>query len=711
MRNIGERAIVMVLFVFVALSLSFERLGADEGMWTFDNPPARLLQERYGFTPTQQWLDNVRLASVRFNDGGSGSFVSPHGLALTNHHVALGQLQKVSTPQKDYVNDGFYARTEAEEMKCPDLELNVLESMENVTARVTGVVKPGMSDKDAFDARKAEIAKIEKESLDSTGLRSDAVSLYQGGEYWLYRYKKYTDVRLVFAPEEQTAFFGGDPDNFTYPRYDIDMALFRAYENGKPADTPHYLKWNAKGPSQGDLVFVSGNPGSTSRLDTMAQIEMTRDCFLPVTLQILNERLAVLEKYSALGQEQARQALNMIFGIQNSLKAFKGQYAGLQDKALIEKKQKEEADFRAKVDANPEWKQAYGSAWDEIAQAEKLFMGRYKQVRFRGIGGSREANLALTIVEYVAEVQKPDGKRLEGFHDSELDSLKFRLFSPAPVYPQMEEVLLADSLSRSLRELAPDDPYVKAVLGGRQPEEVAHELISGTKMGDAAFRKSLVEGGQAAVDASTDPMIVMARKIDPSVREIRKWVEDNVESVETKAGEKIGKARFAVYGKSTYPDATFTLRLSYGTVKGYAMNGTEAPAKTTLYGLYDRSLSFDKKPPFDLMPVYWQRKDQLDLSTPVNFVCDCDIIGGNSGSPVIDRNGELVGLIFDGNIEGLVGDYVFNDENNRAVAVDTAVMSEVLRKVYDAGALLDDLEGRSSAALVLHGSAAAPQAK
>jgi hypothetical protein len=691
------KRLVLMLFlatILGAANISFRSLSADEGMWTFDNPPVKLLQERYGFTPTQEWLDHVRLASIRFNDGGSGSFVSPHGLALTNHHVALGQLQKVSTPEKDYVKDGFLAHSEAEEMKCPDLELNVLESMENVTGRVLGAVKPGMSDKDALDARKAEIAKIEKESLDATGFRSDVIPLYQGGEYWLYRYKKYTDVRLVFAPEQQTAFFGGDPDNFTYPRYDIDMALFRAYENGKPADTPQYLKWNSKGPADGDLVFVSGNPGSTSRLDTVAQLEFARDYAFPATLQVLNERLAVLQKYSAQGSEQARQALNMIFGLQNSLKAIKGEYDGLLSPSLMAKKQKDEADFRARVDANPEWRQDYGSAWSEIEQAEKKFEPRIKEARFRGVGGSRMWNNASTIVEYVAEVQKPDGQRLDGFHDSELDSLKFRLLSPAPVYPQMEEVLIADSLARSARELGPDDPFVRGTLGGRSADEVAHDLVANTKMGDAAFRKSLLDGSVAAVAASTDPLIVAARNVDPSVREIRKWVEDNVESVETKAGEQIGKARFAVYGKSTYPDATFTLRLSYGTVKGYPMNGTEAPPLTTLYGLYDRSLSFNQKPPFDLAPVYWQRKDQLDLSTPVNFVTTNDIIGGNSGSPVINRDGEIVGLIFDGNIESLVGDYVYDESSNRAVAVDTAVMTEVMRKLYDAGSLADELEGR-----------------
>src|SRR5690349_22162648 len=314
---------------------------AEEGMWTFDNPPIKQLGEKYHFTPTREWLDHVRLSSVRLNDGGSGSFVSPNGLVLTNHHVALGQLQKVSTDKKDYVKDGFYAARQADEMKSADLEVNQLVSMQNVTDRVQGVVKKGMSEKDAFAARQAEIAKITKESQDETGLRSDVVTLYQGGEYWLYRYKKYTDVRLVFAPEKQSAFFGGDPDNFTYPRYDLDMALFRVYENGKPVETQNYLKWNPQGAADGELVFVSGNPGSTARLDTMAQIEDMRDYSLPLVLKLLRRRLGVLQQYSALGPEQAREAARQIFGIENSLKAFNGEYEGLLDKALIAKKQKE----------------------------------------------------------------------------------------------------------------------------------------------------------------------------------------------------------------------------------------------------------------------------------------------------------------------------------------------------------------------------------
>jgi Peptidase S46 len=690
-----RRRFLFVAWLIAALScLASRRAPADEGMWTFDNPPLKQLQERYGFTPTQAWLDHVRLASVRFNDGGSGSFVSAHGLVLTNHHVARGQLQKISNAQKDYVKDGFYARTAAEELKCPDLELNVLESVENVTPKVLGVLKPGMSDQDALDARKAEIARIEKESLDQTGLRSDVISLYGGGEYWLYRYKKYTDVRLVFAPEAQAAFYGGDPDNFTYPRYDVDMALLRVYENDKPIDSTNHLKWNAKGPADGDLVFVSGNPGSTSRLSTYAQLEVARDHFLPLILAVLDRYLKVVEAYSAQGPEQARQAAGPIFGIQNAIKELRGSYDGLLDKNLMGKRQKEEQEFRARVASNPQWQKDYASTWDDIAQAEQKEVSRIKQQVLSHLRGSRMGDRALTVVQYVAEVKKPDGKRLDGFHDSQLESLRFELFSPAPVYPEMEEAVLTDSLNFALQELGPSDPFVKAVLDGKTPEAAVNEVYTATKMADPAFRKQLVEGGEAAVAASTDPMIVMARRLDPVVRELQKWNEDNVESVETSAGEKLAKARFAVYGKSAYPDATFTLRLAYGTVKGYPMNGTQAPPLTTLYGLYDRADSFSRKPPFDLPQRFVEHQNQLDLSTPVDFVSTCDITGGNSGSPVINRQGEIVGVIFDGNIESLVGDYVYDDTTNRAVAVDTAIMTEVLRKLYDAAPLADELEGK-----------------
>ncbi len=690
MRKYQSHSLRIVLCL-IGILFPFPILG-DEGMWTFDNPPEKQIQEKYGFAITRQWLDHVRLASVRFNDGGSGSFVSPHGLVLTNHHVALGQLQKVSTPKKNYVDGGFYARSAAEEMKCPDLELNVLISMQNVTRQVQGAVKPGMSDKDALQARKSEIARIDKESLTSTGLRSDVVALYAGGEYWLYRYKKYTDVRLVFAPEQQIAFFGGDPDNFTYPRHDLDMALFRVYENGKPVESKDFLRFNPRGAQTGELVFVSGNPGSTDRLSTMIQIEDERDYFIPEILKLIRRRLNVLRRYGEAGAEQMRQAKSQIFGLENSLKAYLGEYNGLLDKTLMARKRKEEADFRARIAANPKLEKEYGSAWDEIATAKKKELSRYKEHQYRSLRASRLAGLATSIVQYVAEVKKPDGQRLDGFHDSELDSLGFRLFSPAPIYPKMEIALLTDSLQESLDELGSEDPFVKTALNGRPPAEVARQVIEGTKLADPAFRKTLVDGGQAVVDASNDPMIALARKLDPIIREAKKWREDNVESVLTTAGEKIGQARFTVYGKSVYPDATFTLRLTYGTVKGYPMNGTEAPPKTTFYGLFDRSLGFDGKPPFQLPARYSERKGRLDLSTPLNFVNTCDIIGGNSGSPVINKNAEIVGLIFDGNIESLVGDYVYDEENNRAVAVHTAAMIEALRKLYDAGALANELE-------------------
>ncbi|MGB8494364.1 MAG: S46 family peptidase [Candidatus Acidiferrum sp.] len=666
---------------------------SDEGMWTFDNPPLKQLQEKYNFTPSQQWLDHLRLASVRLNDGGSGSFVSAHGLLLTNHHVARGQLQKNSTAEHDYIRDGFYAATPEQEMKSQDLEVNVLVSMENVTDKVSAGVKGAKNAEEEFAKRKTVIADIERESTEKTGFRSDVVTFYQGGEYWLYRYKKYTDVRLVFAPEQQTAFFGGDPDNFTYPRYDLDMALFRVYENGKPVDSKDYLKWNPRGAGDGELVFVSGNPGSTARMDTYAQLESLRDVRAPHVLQVLKRRVALLKEYSARGQEQARQAASLIFGLENSLKAWQGRYEGLLDKNVMDKKRKDEEEFRAKVKANPEWEKEYGGAWDAIARATEIEKPRIKDQYFRATDSQLSA-LAVTLVTYVAEIKKPDGDRLEGFHESQLDSLRLRLFSPAPIYPEMEIARMTSALEAGLKELGPNDAWLKAVLEGRPPKDAATQLIAGTKMADPAFRKSLVDGGKAAVDASSDTMIAMARRIDPILRERIKWLEDNVQSVEQRAGEQLGKARFAAYGKTTYPDATFTLRLSYGQVQGYPMNGTKAPYKTTFYGLYDRSAGFDNKGPFELPKRYVDGKDKLDLATPVNFVTTNDIVGGNSGSPVVNRNGEIVGLVFDGNIESLVGDFVFDMTANRTVAVHTAAMTEALTKLYGAQKLVDELLGK-----------------
>jgi len=677
----------------LAATLLCPAIRADEGMWTFDNPPVKLLQEKYNFTPTQQWLDHLRLSCVRLNDGGSGSFVSPHGLLLTNHHVALGQLQKNSSAEHDYVRDGFYAATSDQEMKSPDLEVNVLVSTENVTDRVNTAVKTAKTPEEEFAKRKSVIADIERESTEKTGFRSDVVTLYAGGEYWLYRYKKYTDVRLVFAVEQQTAFYGGDPDNFTYPRYDLDMALFRVYENGKPIDSRDYLKWNAKGAGDGELVFVSGHPGRTERLSTYADLVSLRDDNLAYIIQNYKRRIAALKEYAARGPEQSRQATTLIFSLENGRKVFEGRRDGLQDKNLMEKKRKEDEDFRTKVDANPEWKKEFGGAWAMEEEALQKERPRIKQQFFR-VTDSQLAGLAVQIVTYIAEIKKPDGERLPGFHDSQLESLRQVLFSPAPIYPGLEIARMTSALEAGQKELGPNDAWIKAVLDGRTPRDGANQLVSGTKVADPAFRKSLVEGGQAAVDASTDPMIAMARRIDPIRREQIKWFEDNVQSVAQRAGEMLGKARFAVYGKNTYPDATFTLRLSYGQVQGFPMNGTIAPYKTTFYGLYDRAASFDYKAPFDLPQRYIDGKDKLDLSTPFNFVSTNDIIGGNSGSPVVNRNGEIVGLIFDGNIESLVGDFVYDSYQNRAVAVHTAAMTEALKKLYGAQKLVDELLGQ-----------------
>jgi hypothetical protein len=676
---------------FLAVALTVHT-AADEGMWTFDHPPTAALQERYGFTVTTDWLDHLRLSSVRFNDGGSGSFVSADGLVLTNHHVALGQLQKLSTEQKNYAADGFAAASRADEMKATDLELNVLMSYEDVTPRVVAAVQRATGAQAGLNARRAEIAAIEKENLERTGLRSDVVTLYQGAQYWVYRYKKYTDVRLVFAPEQQTAFFGGDADNFTYPRYDLDFAIFRVYDNGAPVRPEHYLKWNAKGAAENELVFVTGHPGSTDRNDTVAELETLRDVIYPINIQVVKRRINVLRQFASRGAEQARQASGIIFGLENALKADTGEYTGLLDPKIMSKKSADERALRDAVGRNPAWQKTYASAWDDIARAERANRRLYKQQRFGQIRGSGFAGIGLAIVRYVTEVKKPDGERLNGYHDAQLSSLQFSLLSPAPVYPALDEALFADAMQESLEELGPDNAFVKAVLAGRSPKEAAAAIIGGTKLADPAVRKQLLDGGEAAVKQSTDPLIVMARAIDPILRDLNKAIEKEVTSVESGAREKIGQARFAVYGTSVYPDATFTLRLSYGKATGYPMNGTRAPYKTTFAGLYDRSAGFDGKPPFDLSPRFAEGRTKLDLSTPLDMVTTNDIIGGNSGSPVVNKAGELVGLIFDGNIESLVGRFVYDDTANRAVAVHSGAIVHVLRTIYGAGALADELD-------------------
>ena len=667
---------------------------ADEGMWTFDNPPLKRLKEVYGFEPTKEWLDKMRLASVRFNDGGSGSFVSADGLMLTNHHVGLQCVQNLSTAENDYVVSGYITPSRDKEPACPGYEVNVLMSIEDVTAKVKSASKPEMSDKAAAEARKAATAQLEKACADKTGMRCDVIKLYQGSEYALYTYKKYTDVRLVFAPEQQIAFFGGDPDNFTFPRHDLDICFFRAYENGRPAKPAAYLPWATTPLKDGDLTFVSGNPGGTSRLYSMAELEAERDVALPWTLKLLKRSLGVLRTYSQRGPEQERRAKAQVFSLENSFKALDGRLTALQDQKAMAAKAAAEKDLRAKVTADPALAKSLGDPWGAIAAVEKKVAARAAEMRTIGFGGSRLLSLAATIVRYPVEKAKPNDVRFEEYRDSNLASLENNLYSPAPIYDDLQETTLADRLTLVREELGREHPYVKAVLQGQAPAEVARRAVTGTKLKDAEVRKQLVAGGKAAVDASADPMIALARRIDPLSREMRKWLEDDVEAVITRNGEKIAEARWKMLGKTVAPDANFTLRLSYGPVKSFPAEGTIVAPFTTFHGLYDRSASWGGKEPWNLPKRYVERKSALDLETPLNFVSTADIIGGNSGSPSINRAGEFVGIIFDGNIQSLALDYFYTEEQSRAVSVDARGILEALRKVYQANTLADELQKR-----------------
>src|SRR6266404_3975492 len=683
----------VILALFSLQTLNFTAL-ADEGMWTFNNVPRAEIKRKYGFDITDEWLKKVQLASVRFNNGGSGSFVSPNGLVLTNYHIVEDIVNEVSTPQKDLEKEDFVARTPAEEIKAPSLERNVLVSIEDVTTRVNGAVKPGISDAQAFAARRAEISAIEGESTKATGLRSDVITLYQGGQYNLYRYKKYTDVRLVFVPEFQAAFFGGDPDNFNFPRFNIDMALVRIYENDQPVHPANYFKWSTTGAKEGGLVFVTGNPGSTARLNTVAHLQELRDTSIPIILRLLERRETMLKKYMALGDEQTRRAQNELNSIQNALKVYRGQLQGLKDKSLMGRKATEEEALRKSIAANPDRQKMYGDAWDAIAKAHQGLPSYVRERRIFDLGSGFNTTtfgIARTLVRLAAENEKPNAQRLPEFTDSRRASLELALYSPAPVHDDFDKLKLADSLGFMLELLGADHPLVKQILAGKTPEVRAAELIDGTKLKDVTFRKQLATGGRQAIAASTDPMIVLARTIDPKARELRKRYENEVTGVERANYSKIARARFETEGTKLYPDATFTLRLSYGALKGYQENGKKITPFTTLGGLYDRAGKFKYEFPYNLPQRWMDKKSALDLNTPFNFVSTNDIIGGNSGSPTINQNGELVGLIFDGNIQSLVGDFIYDESVNRAISVDARGMLEVLRKVFGANEIADEL--------------------
>jgi hypothetical protein len=681
----------MILAGLLALSPLAQ---ADEGMWLFSAPPTKLLKSKYNFDVTPKWLEHVQKSSVRFNSGGSGSFVSADGLVMTNHHVGLDVLHQISKEGRDYVKEGFYAPTREQEVRSEHAELNVLMSIEDVTARVNAAIKPEMSPGQAAVARRAVMAEIEKESLDKTKLDSQIVTLYQGAQYHLYRYKKYTDVRLVFAPEQQIAFFGGDPDNFEYPRYDLDVCFFRVYENGRPAQIEHFLRWSRAGARDGELIFVSGHPGRTDRLNTMAELEYQRDRIFPFSLQMLYRREVAYSVYSSRTEENARRAKEDLFSVQNSRKAREGGQAGLLDPRIMAKKKAEENRLRQAVAAKPTL-QGTSDAWQQIEQVQKV-LGKHS-LQYNMLEGARGFNSALfgiarTLLRAAEEKPKPNAERLREFRDSNLESLEQALLSGAPIYDDFEIVKLTCSLTWLANQLGADNDLVRKVLAGKSPQGRAAELITGTKVKDVAVRKLLYQGGKTAVAAAKDPMIELARTIDPDARTVRKIVEAQGE-IKQQAHARIARARFAVEGTSTYPDATFTLRLACGVVKGYEENGKPVPCETTFAGLYARSQQHHNQPPFDLPRRWEDRRPWLDLTTPLNFVSTADIIGGNSGSPVINQNAEIVGLIFDGNLQSLVLDFVYTEVQARALAVHSRGIVEALQKVYVAVPLANELAG------------------
>ncbi len=682
----------------LAIGLAATTAQADEGMWTFDNLPLDRLQKAYEFQPTEDWIERLRMSAVRFNNGGSGSFVSADGLVMTNHHVAADTLQKVSTAEKDYYKIGFLAGSPAEEVKAPDLELNVLTAIKDVTDEVNVAVKESATDAEAAVARRARMVDIEKAATDQNGLRNDVVTLYQGGRYALYTYKKYTDVRLVFAPEFDIAFFGGDEDNFEFPRYCLDVAFFRAYEDGAPAKVPHHLEWSADGSKTGDLVFVAGHPGRTSRLFTTAHLEYLRDVGLPFTLDFLRSREAFLAEYAGRGEEQSRQAKEDAFSYANSRKARIGGYEGLTNEAFMARKKAAEDELRGSIDSDPVAKRQYGDAWEKIAGAEAeaaRLLPRYNMLE-RGVAfDSQLFTIARHLVRLADESPKPNGERLREYADGGRPSLELAIFSDAPIHPEYEKAKLANSLTYAVKLLG-DDETIKAVLGGKSPVEAAEALVDGSKLADVALRKELAEGGKAAVDESGDPMIALAKQVDQAARAVRKEREDLVEGVETAQYARIARALFASRGDSLYPDATFTLRLAFGTVKGYEVEGATVEPYTRIAGLFKKAESKGNVEPFQVPESWVKAKDggELDLETPFNFVSTADIIGGNSGSPVVDRDGKVVGLIFDGNIQSLILDYGYDDTFARAVSVDSRAIVEALENVYGADALLRELTGR-----------------
>ena len=695
-REAGMKKFFVLTSVLIFLcSLSL----ADEGMWLYNQFPKSKVEAKYGFAPTDEFLEHLRLSSVRM--GASASFVSPDGLVFTNHHVGATCIHNISTPEHDYMKTGFFARTRAEEAKCPGQEIAVLIDITDVTDKVNASLTPAMSAPQAATAQRAAMAKLEKDCSQGADVTCQIVTLYAGAMYHLYKYRQYHDVRLVMAPEYDAAFFGGDPDNFTYPRYDLDITFFRVYENGKPVHVDHYLKWSPTGVKEGDLVFVSGHPGATGRLLTLPELEFRRDVQYPFSLRNMAHRIDVLKKFMAESADNARIAERALFSVQNTFKAQTGYQSGLLNKASMTQKAVDEKALRDWVINDPGRKAQYGDPWGEIEKAMKTERELFVQEQFiEGTIGLRGtmAQTARLLVRLADERTKPSEQRLRGFQDSALPGVERRLTSAAPVFKSLEERDLADGLTEMRAQLGAENPVVKKVLNGRTPAEAAKQMIQGSKLDDPAFRKQLFDGGKAAVDASTDPLIAVMKAIDPEARAIRKRVEDEVDAPIRSTGATLAKIRFARYGTAQAPDATGTLRLNYGVVKSYQLEGKTIPHFTTFAGAFEHASKNNNQPPYQLPESWFKAKSKLDLTVPLNTVNTADSIGGNSGSPTVNTKGEIVGILFDGNIQSLPWNFFFDDTVGRTVIVDSRGIVEALRKIYNAGPLADELLGTKASA-------------
>jgi hypothetical protein len=673
---------------------------SDGGMWTFQEFPHARLKQEHGADVSQAWLDRVRTATIRLSNC-TASFVSRDGLILTNHHCGEACLDEHSSKEHNLLAEGFLARTRQQELKCGTQIADVLMEMEDITAKVNAATQ-GLSDKAANDKRKATMTQLEQQceqdSKKAKGgpFKCETVDLYEGGQYWMYKYHRYSDVRMVFAPERAIAAFGGDPDNFQFPRWDLDMSVLRAYgPDGKPASTPNFLSINPAGPEPKDLVFVSGHPGSTSRLLTVAELETQRDIILPRWLLRASELRGRLIQFGKSSPEAARIVEDPLNTLENVIKVRRKLLDALLDERLMQAKRTDEAALRAKVAADPQLVQAIGDPWASIAQAEKrseqLYLPYVWIEQGAGLGAGYPGKLfgyARTLVRAAAERAKPNTERLREYSDAALPRVEQRLVAPVPIYPELEKLNLSFSLERMREWMGPDAPIVRQLLSHDSPDTLAAKLVEGTQLADPAARKRLWEGGAAAIESSTDPLIVLARNVDAEARAARKSYEDEVEAPETAAAEKIARARFKVFGTGEPPDANFTLRLNFGTVQGWKEGDHEVPPFTHLAQLYTRATG---EAPFRVPESWLNAKPDLNMETRFNLSSNNDIVGGNSGSPLINAKGEIVGLMFDGNIHSIAGDYWFDPQLNRAVAVDPQIIFEGLRKVYKATELLNEL--------------------